>query len=332
MNLPTLFVAGTVLLGSTWICLGQDGRATDNVIPNPQVQSPTPESPEPPPDATVLEPPDADVGVWRFLPFVPSYGFDVGDVGRQTQEGSPNAKHRVWEPETLSVKVSGTVQSKHIWHGFDLMVGHSVFFPAATLTLGDTGFSAKLFGAYAIGGGVGPRDELDCALFYTRDLLPDAPYATHGTLNYFYYGKPRVPSQRADAQEIGLSLSWPKLLGDGAPVPSYYFGSLWPSEHDSQVGGIAGFIHVFGLTYKLAVPNAGTQDHTQYFKLYSDLTYNDGFGGAGRGWSHMTFGTSTDLVAGKVIITPAINYQVSIKDSITPENGFWGGVTFTYRF
>jgi hypothetical protein len=241
------------------------------------------------------------------------------DVGRAVQE-------------KLSVQVSGTVQSKHIWHGFDLMAGHSVFFPVATIGLGDTGFSAKVIGACAIGGDVSQRDELDGALFYSRDLLPETRWAIHGTLDYFYYGKPRVPSQRADAQEIGLGLSWPKLLGDGAPVPSYYLGRLWPTEHDSLVSGISGFIHVFGLTYNLAVPNAGTQDHTQFFKLYGDLTYNDGFGGAGHGWSHLTFGTSTDLAAGKVIITPAINYQLSMKDSINPKSGFWGGVTFTYRF
>ena len=230
------------------------------------------------------------------------------------------------------MQVSGTVQSKHMWHGFDLMDGHPVFLPVATMILGETGFSAKVIGVCAIGGDVSQRDELDGALFYTRDFLAEARWATHATLDYFYYGKPRISSQRADAQEVGLGLSWPKLLGDGAPVPSYYLGRLWPTEHDSLVSGISGFLHVFGLTYNLAVPNPGTQDQPQLFKLYSDLTYNDGFGGAGHGWSHMTFGTSTDLTAGKVIITPALNYQVSLKNSLTPENGFWGGVTFTYRF
>ncbi len=300
MNLRTLLSAMLFLRCSTWACFGQEDRAADDVAPSPQRQNPVLESLAPSPGATVL-------------PFVPSYGFDLADVGH-------------------AVQVSGTAQSKHIWHGFDLMDGHSVFFPAATLTLGDTGFSAKLFGAYAVGGDMGQRDELDGALFYARDLLPDTRYATHGTLNYFYYGKPRVPSQRADAQEIGLGLSWPKLLGDNILEPSYYVGSLWPTEHDSQASGISGFIHVLGLTYNLAVPNPGTQDHPQFFKLYGDVTYNDGFGGAGRGWSHLTFGTSTDLAAGKITITPALNYQIAIDDSITSAHGFWGGLTFRYCF
>jgi len=306
MNFSTPFYAGIFLLCWAWARGGQDPQATGPVTPSAPRPSPVVEDPDPSSDPTIL-------------PFVPSYGFDLSDVGRTVQE-------------KLSVQMSGTVQSKHIWHGFDLMAGHSVFFPAATLTMADTGLSAKVIGAYAIDGGLGQRDELDGALFYARDFLPEARWATQGALNYFYYGKPRVPSQRADAQEIGLGLSWPKLLGDGAPVPSYYVGNLWPSEHDSRVSAIAGFIHVFSLTYRLAVPNPGAQDHPHVFKLYSDLTYNDGFGGVGRGWSHVTFGTSTDLTAGKATITPALNYQLSMKDSINPKSGFWGGLTFTYRF
>ena len=306
MKPATQFCAAIFLACSAWACFGQDQQATGPVTPSAPMPSPVVEDPDPSSDATIL-------------PFVPSYGFDLSDVEHAVQN-------------KLSVQVSGTVQSKHIWHGFDLMAGHSVFFPVATLALADTGLSAKVIGAYAIDGGLGQRDELNGALFYTRDFLPETRWATHGTLNYFYYGKPRVPSQRADAQEIGLGLSWPQLLGDGAPVPSYYLGRLWPTEHESLVGGIGGFIHVFGLTYKLAVPNPGAPDDPQFFKLYGDLTYNDGFGGAGHGWSHMTFGTSTDLTAGKAIITPALNYQLSMKDSINPESGFWGGLTFTYRF
>jgi hypothetical protein len=41
------------------------------------------------------------------------------------------------------------------------------------------------------------RDELNGALFYSRDFLPEARWALHGPRDYFYYGKPRVPSQRA---------------------------------------------------------------------------------------------------------------------------------------
>jgi hypothetical protein len=306
MSLPTVLFTAIFLLYFTGTCVGQvtagDEPPMNGVPPTQETRVGEPNTP---PEGTVL-------------PFVPSYGFDLLDIGRTIEE-------------KLSLQVSGTLQSKHIWHGFDLMSGHSVFFPVATMTVADTGFSAKVIGACAIGGEVSQRDELDGALFYSRDLLPNARYATHCTLDYFYYGKPRIPSQRADAQELGLSLSWPKLLGDNSLVPSYYVGGLWPSEHDSPVSGISGFIHVLGLAYNLAVPNPGSQDHTQFFKLYGDLTFNDGFGGAGHGWSHTTFGTSTDLAAGKVIITPAINYQISMKDSITPESGFWGGMTFTYR-
>ena len=306
MNLPTLLSASTILLCLACACLGQVTAGDGPWVNEAEDVAAANDAAPPPAEGTVL-------------PFVPSYGFDLGDIGRAVQE-------------KLSVQVSGTLQSKHIWHGFDLMDGHPVFFPVATLALGDTGFSAKVIGACVIGGETSQRDELDGALFYSRDLLPDTRWATQGTLNYFYYGKPRISSRRADAQELGLSLSWPKLLGGTPLVPSYYVGDLWPGEHGSLVSGISGFIHVLGLTYNWALPNPGPEDHAQIFKLYGDLTYNDGFGGAGHGWSHVTLGTSTNLMAGKVIVTPALNYQVSMNDAITPETGFWGGVTFTYYF
>jgi hypothetical protein len=89
MRLPTLFSAGIFLLGSTWACFGQDDRTTDPVTPGPQMQNPVLQSPDPSPDAAVLGPPNADFGVWEPLPFVPSYGFDLLDVGRACKRSCP---------------------------------------------------------------------------------------------------------------------------------------------------------------------------------------------------------------------------------------------------
>lgn len=248
-----------------------------------------------------------------------SYGFDLLDIGRVMED-------------KLSFQLSGTLQSKHIWHGFDLMDDHGVFFPVATATLADTGLSAKIIGAYGIGTGVDRRDELNGALFYSRDLLPETRYATHSTLNYFYYGKPRQPSRRADAQEIGMSLSWPKLLGDRGLVPNYYFGSLWPSESDSLVRNISGFLHVFGLAYEWEMPGLRSDGRLQPLRLAGDVTYNDGFGGAGHGWSHMALGVSTNLSRAGLGITPALYYQVSLDHLVNVEDELWAGVTFSYSF
>ena len=198
-------------------------------------------------------------------PFVPAYGFDLQDIGRTFEEG-------------VSVHASAMVQSKHMWHGFDLHGRPARFLPVASFSLADTGFSAKVIGVCDIGGTLSQRDELDAPCSTRGIFCRTPPVLPCAMLDYFYYSKPRIPSLKADTQEMGLGLAWPKLLGGLAPELSYYFGSLWPSEHGSFVSNVGGFIDVLGVTHHLALPNPGSEDHPQSLKLYGDLTYNDGFG------------------------------------------------------
>jgi len=247
------------------------------------------------------------------------YGFDLLDI-RRGIEGR------------IDVELSATVQSKHIWHGLDLMDDHGVFFPVAGVSLGDTGFAAKIIGAYALSSGFERSDELNYAGFYSGGFLEDTRYATDFTANYFYYGKPKVSRRMADAQEVGASFSWPKLLGDASLVPSYYVGCIWACRAHSGLSGITGFIHVFGLAYDLKVDDFWPGGQEQSFRFSGDITYNDGFGGVDQDWSHAVLGLSTSLGSGNLGITPYINYQISMEDTVNSEDELWSGVNFTYRF
>jgi len=231
------------------------------------------------------------------------YGFDLLDI-RRGLEGK------------IGVELSATVQSKHIWHGFDLLDDHGVFFPVASVSLADTGLSGKIIGAYALSGGFEKSDELNYAAFYTGTLLDETRHVTKFTANYFYYGKPKVNHQKSDAQEIGVSFSWPKLLGESSLLPNYYVGALWPSRSHSNISGCSGFIHVLGLAYDLKVGDFWPGSQKQVFRFSGDITYNDGFGGAEHDWSHIVLGVSTNLGSGDTTITPYLKYQICMDDSV----------------
>jgi hypothetical protein len=263
---------------------------------------------------------EADANAMPIIKYL-WYGFDLLDI-RRGLEGK------------ISVDLTTTVQSKHMWHGFDLYGDRAVCLPAVGVTLGDTGFSGKYIRAYPFTGDLDESAQVIYALFYSGAFLQDTSYATNFTTNYFYYGLPRIHSARSDTQEAGIGFSWPKLLGDSGLVPNYYFGRLWPTRSQSNLEGCEGFIHVFGLAYNLDVPDFWAVGKNQTFRLSGDISYNDGFGSgaAKHDWSHAVLGVSTDLKKGNFTITPFLNYQISMEDSVNNEDELWCGMNATYRF
>jgi hypothetical protein len=254
-----------------------------------------------------------------ILKYSPEYGVDILDI----QRGLKNK---------ISVDLSTTVQSKFMWHGFNLYGSHGVVLPAVDVTLGDTGFSGRYLRAYPIGSGLSKSVMEVYFLFYTGTLWKDTPYITNFTVNYIYYGLPRIGGARSDVQEAGVSFSWPKLLGNSGLMPNYYFGRLWPTSSHSNCAGCEGFIHTFGLVYDLNAPNFWAVGKSQSFRFSGDITYNDGFGGASHDWSHAVFGVSTNLGSGNFTITPFVNYQISMDSSVDKKNELWCGVNATYKF
>jgi hypothetical protein len=263
------------------------------------------------------EPNSASMPVIKYL----WYGIELLDI-RKGVEGK------------ISVDLSTTVQSKHMWHGFDLYDDHGVVLPSVGVTLGDSGFSGRYTRAYPLAGGLEKCVQSVYALFYTGAFLNESPYITNYTVNYFYYGLPRVSGARSDLQEIGATFSWPKLLGDSGLMPNYYFGKLWTTRSHSNMKGSEGFIHVFGMAYNYNIPDFWGAGKNQVLRLTGDITYNGGYGcpGADRDWSHVVFGASTNLGNDKLIFTPFVNYQISMDDSVNNENELWCGVNATYKF
>lgn len=263
----------------------------------------------------------SDMPVIKYL----WYGFDLLDI-------LPGIEGEI------SVDVTATVQSKHMWHGIDLLDDHGVFMPSVGVTLGDTGFSGKVIYAQALSSGFVKYEEMHYAVFYSGAFLKDTPYATNFVALYCYNSLPEIMRRKGDTQEFGSTFFWPRLVavGNGYITPSYYLGYIYASRSNAypNAKGCEGFIHVFGLGYDFEIPDFWAKGENQAFKLFGDITYNDGFAGSAidHDWSHAVLGISTDLKKGNFTITPFVNYQISMDDSVNDEDELWCGINVTYRF
>jgi len=232
----------------------------------------------------------------------------------------------------LEIDTSLTFVSRHMWHGYDLLDDHGAAIPSAKINLGDSGFSGQIIGVFPLSSGYEESVEMDFAAFYSGSFLEDTAYFSKYTVNYFYYGKPNQSDQKGDTQELGIRFCWPSIIsvGEHPVVPSYYFGSIWSAKSHSANRGCEGFIHVFGVGSKFGIPEPIERE----FKLYANITYNDGFGSASADsdWSHAVIGVNTDLVHGDFSITPSLNYQISMDDSINREEELWCTINLNYRF
>lgn len=259
------------------------------------------------------------------MPIIKSlfHGFDILDIGRG-MEGE------------IDVELSGSFLSRNMWHGIDLMDDHGIFVPVGTVIFGDSGFAGKIIDAYPLSGDVERLTERHFAGFYTSVFWEDTPWATNFTLNYFYNVLPKISAHKNDTQEVGSTFFWPKLfaLGNGYVTPSYYVGYIWASRSKSNMRQCEGFLHIFGFNYDFEIPALWTGGHERALRLSGDITYNDGYGGAAieHDWSHAVLGISTDLRRGNLTITPMLNYQISMEDTINTEDELWSGINMTYRF
>ncbi len=246
---------------------------------------------------------------------------------------SVSAAEEAEEVGKLAVDLDATYVSKYIWRGYDLFDDHAAFQPSGNIDLFGTGFSLNVWGAIPMGtgsnghgDGINVWQEYDYTAAYGFSVFEDEVYALDFGANYIYFHFPKL-NHMADTQEIGVSVAMPNLLkiGDSALVPSYYVGKLWPTS--SGAGDVAGGYHTFALSYDLAIPE------TDYsLSLFTDINYNDGLFGSDNDWSHATFGVSTSMDVGPVSVTPFLNYQLSMDDSVNDDDELYGGVSVSFSF
>lgn len=231
-----------------------------------------------------------------------------------------------------------TYQTKNVWRGFSVYDNTSAFQPSIDLDLFGTGFGFSVMGHRANSSGYEDGERWDYTLYYQNMLCADQPCATMYRFGWVYYNYPNIPSKWADLQELQMVLAWPKILPVKGLVPAYVLVKLWPSSSDSLIDGPAsGFAHIFMLDYGLETTCPIT-NQPRVIKLHSEVVYNDGVDPRGIGvdhdWSDAVFGVSTDVdIAKNLILTPAINYQITMDESVNPHKDVtWATLSMKYKF
>lgn len=235
------------------------------------------------------------------------------------------------EPGQLGVDLDATYVSKYIWRGYDLYNDRGAFQPSVNADLFGTGFSANIWSSIPVGSGNEDLTELDYTLTYAFRMFDDKVYALDIFVNYIYFDYINL-NHMADCHELGVGAAMPNLIrvGEIALIPSYYMGKLWPNS--SGVDNVAGGFHVLGLSFDLPVSNPVAASDTLILSFAADITYNDGALAADHDWSHSTLGVSTSISFGPATLTPFVNYQISMDDSVNRENELWSGMSLTFSF
>ncbi len=252
----------------------------------------------------------------------------------------------------LAVTLDVTYLSSNIWRGCDLYPdGHSAIKPSIDVEFYDTGFGLNVLSSRANGGGFENDEELDITLRYLSVLFEGESYVTVCEIGWVYYsypdrarrgpkvvGRPLIPVKEtlADVQESYFVFVFPELTGVPGLVPSYIFSHVWPAQSNSNAHNNGGWIHAFGLDYGIPISVLFPEmPKEQLLQLTSQVVYNSGVGGTGmvdHDWSHAVFGLSTGFcLSENLIFTPGIYYQISMDDSVNPEDEYWFSLSMRYK-
>jgi hypothetical protein len=212
--------------------------------------------------------------------------------------------------------------SKWMSRGSEVYSENGAFFNTISADLWGSGFTAGVTHVNADGGSFvdqsnkfRPSDKQRFNYFvaYSDSILDDSVFKTKYKFTYMYKDWYRQSSSVADYQVWVLGFAFPKLIGNGF-TPKYIMHYDSPAGSGYNVANKAGFVHRFGLDYKLKVDGLPFP-----VILSSEAAYRDGWGGPSmdHDWSHATFGIGTKFnIAGNLSFHPAIYHQITMDNTI----------------
>lgn len=231
--------------------------------------------------------------------------------------------------------VSVGVTSSYMWNGFDrvktfgLEEGPSVQ-PAVKVGVRNTGLTVNLGGSFVVNDN-SELQETTYGASFVRDVAPSVNVG----VGYTYYdnrvndiGGVAVPDVNNHEVWGGVELNTRVGVKPGVAVKY---------EKSSQDGVDAFVVAVGTLKYGMPLGNAVVGGQGVNVNWDAGVVYNSGVKVGGvetvqSGVSAVTFGVNVPVKAGSVVVTPAVNYQVSVEQTVNDEDVFWATVGVAYGF
>jgi len=242
-------------------------------------------------------------------------------------------------------------QSLYMFRGFRFFGNKSAMQFTGDVEFGGTGAGMAIQPHVSNGGGYVADQRWDYNPYWHNAVGVDQPYMLDYQVNYVYYNYPKRSSKVSDQQEVNVILSLPMLLGLEGLAPRYQVIKMWQSRSDSRsvVTNSNGWMHVFGMDYRVEFPGLTPESPTQPATFMLEIVYNDGLnpvpGTNGRtnatidnDWTHWVIGADMDFNLGyNVTLTPAIYYQYTmepdlISNDYANQNEVWFTVGAKWAF
>ena len=232
------------------------------------------------------------------------------------------------EKRELGVTLDLTYLSKWLSKGAEAYGQQGALFKTIDIDLYGTGFGVEVIHRNATSRGYVDKERFDFRPYYKNQLFKGEPYATNYNISVGYEYYPGLARNKANTTyEWIFAFAWPNIMPKGF-TPSYIAHYEYPAGSNYRYNYITGWVHRFGLSYELSVPEL-----PQQLRLSSEVAYTDGLGGAAHDWSYATFGLSTAFkISENLSFLPGIYQQISMDDSVNDEDETWVNLSLKYKF
>ena len=234
------------------------------------------------------------------------------------------------EENKLGVTFDLTYMSKWMTKGKEGYGQQGAFFETIDIDLWGTGFGTAVTHQSATASGYVDKQRFNYKLYYGGNLFDGEPYKINYKVNWIYkhyYGRAR---SKGDTQEWEFVFSWPDILPIENLVPKYIAHYEYPAGSNYDNRAITGWVHRFGLSYELSIPEL-----TEPLNLSAEIAYRDGLGGGSvdHDWSHATLGGSTKFkITKNLSFVPGLYHQISMDDSVCKRDVTYCKLSMKYRF
>ena len=234
------------------------------------------------------------------------------------------------EEKKIDVTFDLTYMSKYMSKGSESYGQQGGLFETVSFDFWNSGFGTSVKHRNSTSSGYVDKQRFDYKLYYKNRLFEDKPYETKYKISWQYEHYTGLARNKANTtQEWNFGFSWPQLLTFNI-VPYYIAIYEYPAGSGYNRRDVAGWVHLFGLGYDLAVP-----EFAEPLYLSADVSYRDGLGGDSKDhdWSHATFGVSTKFkIASNLTFVPGIYHQISMDDSVSKRDITYCKLSMKYKF